>query len=110
MSIHRSKHFEQVREQVYADYGPYSPTGEEETARRWRKTTGGRWRNRVGLPRLTAAEALSVADDLLRSINLAVFKNEPEIADRLRAARADVYDLTVDVVRENWRRFEEPTP
>lgn len=103
--INRSKLYMDIHDQQHEFYGSYSPPEESEHEREWRATYGAQWRNRVGLPRLVAQEVLREASGLVGSINAGIFRNEPEFDDRLREVRALLYDLYVDVSRENWRRF-----
>jgi hypothetical protein len=107
MTSFRSDIFEAIRARVSESYGPTPISGEVESERLWRRTTGGRWRNRVGIPRLTAQEVAYEASALLRSINLSVFKNDPRAADQLHHARAAVAELAQIVGAENWKRFKD---
>lgn len=106
MTIHRSQMYEDIRERVYDSYGQYSPPDEDEMSKEWRKGIGGRWRNRVGLPRLTAQEAAFEATALLNSINASVFRSEPVMAIQLQAAREAAAEFARAVGVDNWERFE----
>lgn len=68
------------------------------------------WRNRVGVPRMTAESALLEASALIRSINMGTFRNDPEGRERVLEASEAVSEAAQTVVRENWRRFRKEVP
>ena len=98
MGMYRSKRYEEIRDQVGEDYLRPNPMGWAKHARRWV--------SRVGLVRLTAAEAATEASGLLRSINLTTYRNEPELADLLARARAASQEFSLAAAQANWERFE----
>lgn len=106
MTINRSELFEQIRERVYDNYSSYSPPEETPHEREWRKKTGGRWRNRVGLPRLIAQEAGYEASGLLDSTNLSIFRSDPELERLLEEARDAARAYAAALGRRNWEMFD----
>lgn len=106
MSISRSKLYDQIHDETYEAYSRLPVEGEHPMETKWRKTYGAKWRNRVGIPRLVADSAASAALALLRSINPGLFRNDPEMLERLRAAQDAAQEFAVELGRENWRRFE----
>ena len=67
---------------------------------------GPRWRNRVGLTRMTAANAAGAAHTLLMDINLSTHRDDAELAGLLVEARAATEAYYGAVVRDNWGRLK----
>lgn len=65
-----------------------------------------RWLTRVGQPRLSAESASAEASGLLESVNLSIHRNEPELYDLLVAAREATAAYSLELTRDDWRRFE----
>lgn len=64
-----------------------------------------KWRNRVGLQRMTASEVAFEATSLLGDVNLSTHRDDAELAGLLEAARAAVFDYAVAVSGDNWDRL-----
>lgn len=95
MARHRSEGYQRIRDRVATDL--YDKT--------W-KPWGARWRNRVGLPRMTAESVAAEAHTLLHDINLSTHRDDPTLEALLENARAAVGDYYGAVVRDNWDRLE----
>lgn len=100
---YRTETFKRIADRVTTEY---TEVPKDNWSRYWFKHHAPKWRNRVGMPRLIAQEALSEASGLLRSINGGVFRNDPEMREQLREAIVAVNAITMSLHRDNWRRFE----
>ena len=78
----------------------------EQLADRTWKPGGPRWRNRVGLIRMTAAECAAQADTLLNDINLSTHRDDPALELLLENARVAARAYYVEIVRDNWDRLQ----
>ena len=105
MSLTRTRLFNEIHDKVYGEYSRTDAEGESYPETHWRRTYGARWRNRVGIPRLVAEEAMHGASGLVRSINPGLFRNDPDTLALLRAAQAATDELATQLGRQNWRRF-----
>lgn len=101
--MNKSKRYLELRSEVITQYVE-PPAGD--SRQRWWKKYAPKWRNRVGIPRLTAENALLEASGLLRSINPSMFRNDPDLWNKLLDARDAVNELSQAVGVDNWRRFE----
>lgn len=103
MTIHRSSRYAEIADRVIETY-VMPPTNEREV--RWFKEYAPAWRNRVGIPRLTAEDVFVEASSLLRSVNPGIFRNDPEMQLLFEAAVNAVEELSQEFGRQNWKRFE----
>lgn len=104
MTINRSRLYEKLADETFDEY-MVEPT--HPRTRYWFKKIAPKWRNRVGLPRLTAERAFFEAAGLLRSVNPGLFRNESEEMKRLYGAAVNAaQELAGEFSRENWQRFE----
>lgn len=101
--MQRSEAFKRVAEQVVTDYVT-PPKNRMLTP--WFKKFAPKWRNRVGIPRLTAEAALFESLGLLRSINRGVFRGDEEMQERYDNAITALDELATEFASQNWRRFE----
>lgn len=95
MARKRSEAYKRIRDRVASDLYDKS----------W-KPWGARWRNRVGLPRMTAEAVAAEADTLLHDINMSTHRGDPGLEGLLEAARVAVNDYYGAVVRDNWDRVQ----
>jgi hypothetical protein len=73
--------------------------------RTWRPW-GPRWRNRVGLQRMTAAEVGFEAARLLGDVNLSTHRDDAELRELLEQAREAASAYASAVSRDNWDRLQ----
>lgn len=95
MDRHRSEAYQRIRDRVAADLH----------SRAW-NPWGARWRNRVGLTRMTAEAVAYESYSLLRDIDMNTHRSNPELKRLLEDARAAVGDYWGAVLRDNWDRLE----
>ncbi len=103
MAQHKSRLYQKIEQDVINDY-TVRPTSEISSY--WFDKVAPRWRNRVGLPKLVAAQALIEADSLVRSVNRNVYRRDPEMREKHDAAMEALNELTTTFMRKNWERFE----
>lgn len=101
--MNTSSRYNAIRDEVVEQF--QSPPTNPNEATWWQKFAP-RWRNRVGIPRLTAENVAIEASGLLRSIHPATFRNDPELTQKLAAAVNAVTDLSLTLGQDNWQRFE----
>lgn len=106
MTISRSARFMKLRDEITSEYK--TPPADPRDLYWW-KNFAPKWRNRVGLPRLTAERAFSEAAGLLRSVNSGIFRNDPEMEKLFAVALNGVKELSQEFGRQNWERFEGKT-
>lgn len=104
MTLHRSRAYDRIHDETWAQYGPNAEA--EEPDRYWLKMIAPKWRNRVGMPRLITEAVLAEASGLVRSINAALFRNDPDMLERFLELRDRISEFYTDFARENWRRFD----
>jgi hypothetical protein len=97
-----SKRYNELRAEIVAEYKtePADPRNQY-----WWTHFAPLWRNRVGVPRLTAEAASAEANGLLGSINLSTFRNDPDLWNKLLDAREAVGEFTQALGVDNYRRF-----
>lgn len=105
--MQRSEAFKRIAEQTITEY-VNPPTNR--WSKHWFKNIAPKWRNRVGIPRLTAESALFESLGLLRSINRGVFHGDEEMQDLYDGALSTLDALTTEFARQNWRRFSGEKP
>lgn len=90
-------------------YGREMQPGDHPSVKEWRERGyGAQWRNRVGMPRLTAHDAAAEASSLLASINAATFRSDPEAAQLLDEARRVTRLLNINLAQTNWALLQVP--
>lgn len=103
-----SSEYDALRREVEEEYSSTPRPNDRAYTAAWRKRYGSRWRNRVGIPRLTAETAALRALGLLNSTNLATFRNDPDLAELLIAARQALDEYASALTLDNWDRFSNP--
>ena len=103
MSINRSSRYQEIHDRVWDQY--MTPPENDRDEHWWRKYAP-KWRNRVGLPRLVAEEAVLEASSLLRSLNPGLFRNDPDMQLLFGAALNAAEEFARELARQNWERFE----
>lgn len=103
MAQHKSRMYQKIEQDVINDY-TVRPTSK--TSSYWFDKVAPKWRNRVGLPKLVAEQALIEADSLVRSVNRNVYRGDPEMREKHDAAVEALNELTTTFMRKNWERFE----
>lgn len=99
----RSEGYKRIAERVTEQF---TVAPEEANESIWWRRYAPKWRNRVGLPRLIADEAMGEALGLLRSINRGIFRDDPAMREQYDTALWALSDLAGEFARENWRSFE----
>lgn len=105
--MNTSKRYDELRDKTVTDF-TIAPTDPGDN--HWWQKYAPKWRRRVGIPRLTAESAIAEADGLLGSISLGIFRNDPEMLDKLLDARNAVRELSRAISLENWERFGGKKP
>jgi hypothetical protein len=103
MSINRSKRYNEIHDETWDQYR--TPPADVRDSGWWKKIAP-KWRNRVGMPRLVAENALFEASGVVRSINRGLFRSDPETDERFVALCNELQEFAADFARENWNRFE----
>lgn len=89
----RSKMYREIRDTVLESYGrPGLWTA--------------RWRSRVGFARLVASSVAWAATRLLNDISMATHRNDPELKELLREARAAATAYAHAFEADNWDRMQ----
>lgn len=105
----QSKRYIQIRQETERTYGREMQPDDHPSVKEWRERGyGAQWRNRVGMPRLTAAAAAAEASSLLDSINAATFRNDAKAAQLLDEARLLARLLNVYLAQTNWALLQVP--
>ena len=97
-----STRYNELRAEVFT---AYRVEPEDPRENHWWTHIAPKWRNRVGVTRLTAERAVCEAAGLLGSINLSTFRNDPDLWNKLLDAREAVDDLFGALGQDNYRRF-----
>lgn len=103
MSINRSKRYNEIHDETWDQYRT-PPAGQRDW--HWWRKVAPKWRNRVGMPRLVAENALFEASAVVQSINPGLFRNDYETLMRFHRLRAELQEFSADFARQNWERFK----